>query len=456
MGIKRWLGLSILGVLIFAHGLILLANLRLENYTGGIDNFTNVLVSYTNRVFAWAVSNRVSIPFLYTFMLVGGLLLAAFGIWGCMRSILNAVTPGNRDSLVDIVYQQRSLSRGFKIVTIGGGTGLSTLLRGLKDYTNNIVAVVTVSDDGGSSGRLRKELGVLPPGDIRNCLVALADSEILGELLQYRFSEGDGLEGHSFGNLFLVAMTGISGDFLQAIKASSGVLAIRGKVLPATSESLTLCAELEDGTLIEGESEVSRHGKQIKRLFSKPHRPQPLEEVIQAIKEADAIVFGPGSLYTSIMPNLLISRMVEAIRNAQGVKIFICNCMTQPGETDGYAASNHLKVFTKQFGPNLIEFALVNTLAPGHKLRAKYKETGAQFVEPDLDEIRGMGISPVPLPLISETDLVRHDSKRLAEAVMKVMMEGLTRVNKQSAEKPREGTEEDATNTGSGPAALNS
>lgn len=427
MGIKRWLFLALFGLFIFAHGVLLLGNLRLENYTSTIDNYTSLAFSYTNHIFAWAVSNQISIPFLYTFMIVIGLLLASFGVWGWMRSILNAVTPGGGDSLVNIVYQQRSLSRGLKIVAIGGGTGLSTLLRGLKDYTSNIVGVVTVSDDGGSSGRLRKELGVLPPGDIRNCLVALADSELLEDLLQYRFEEGNGLEGHSFGNLFLVAMTGISGDFLQAVKAMSRVLAIRGKVLPSTSEQITLCAELDNGEMVQGESEVTKRGKDIKRLFSRPPRPKPLDEVVNAIKEADAVILGPGSLFTSIMPNLLVTRMVEAIRNTQAVKIFICNCMTQPGETDGLSASGHLKTFEQHFGRGLIEFAVVSTSRPGHRILQKYHEKGAEFVEPDVQEIEAMGIIPMAFPLISETTLVRHDSKRLAEAVMKVIMEGFTR-----------------------------
>lgn len=446
MGIKRWLVLAFLGLFIFAHGVLLLGNLRLENYTNTIENFTSFALSYTNRIFAWAISNQISIPFLYSLMIFGGLLLAVFGVWGWMRSIVNAVTPGVHDSLVNIVYQQRTLSRGVKIVAIGGGTGLSTLLSGLKDYTNNIVGVVTVSDDGGSSGRLRKELGVLPPGDIRNCLVALADSELLEDLLQFRFEEGNGLVGHSFGNLFLVAMTGISGNFLEAVKASSRVLAIRGQVLPSTSDLITLCAELEDGTVLEGESEVTKHGKSIKRLFSRPNHPKPLDEVLAAIKEADAIVLGPGSLYTSIMPNLLVSRMVEAIRSSPALKIFVCNCMTQPGETEGLSASGHLKIFQEHFGQGLVDFAVVNTARPGSRAQQKYRQTGAEFVEPDVDEIEKMGIVPIALSLISDSGLVRHDSKHLSEAIMKVIVEGFAGDEKiQAAERSKEIAPPDST-----------
>lgn len=415
MKIKRWLVLALLGMILFSHGLLLLVNFA---------------PGYLDHILAWAVQAGFSIHLLYFSLLILGLVIFMLGIWGWMHSILSAVTPGSRNSLVDLVYQHRSLNRGLSVVAIGGGTGLSTLLRGLKVYTSNLVAVVTVSDDGGSSGRLRKELGVLPPGDIRNCLVALADTELLGELLQYRFQEGEGLEGHSFGNLFLVAMTDLTGDFLQGVKASSKVLAVRGKVLPSTLQAITLCAELQDGTIVEGESQVARQGKFIERLFCRPQQPKPLEEIIQAIQEADAIVFGPGSLYTSIMPNFLVSRMKEAIQSSPAVKIFVCNCMTQPGETDDFTASLHLKAFEKQFGRGLFGFALVNTERPSPKVAARYKESGSIFVEPDVAEIKAMGIRPIALPLISAFGVVRHDEKRLSQALVETIMAELYRGGK--------------------------
>ncbi len=417
MGIKRWIFLTFTGIFIFAIGILLLFN-------GPINHLIDTLLAYGIML---KVSKEIPLHLFFALFFIVGLVLIMIGIWGWMRSILMAVKPESENSLVDIVYQQRNLKKGLKIVVMGGGTGLSTLLQGLKEYTSNIVAVVTVSDDGGSSGRLRKELGVLPPGDIRNCIAALADSELLGELLQYRFDEGNGLEGHSFGNLFLVAMTGTTGDFLQGIKESSRVLAIRGTVLPSTLEPITLCAELEDGTLVEGESKIGEKSGPIRRVFLKPKSPKPVDEVIQAIKEADAIVYGPGSLYTSIMPNLLVSKMVDAIHNSPAVKIFVCNCMTQPGETSGFTASKHLSVFTNQFGEKLVDYALVNTLVPSPAVTAKYQEKGGGFVLPDLTEIEKMGIKPVALPLINETDLVRHDSKKLAVALIKVIMEGLYR-----------------------------
>jgi uncharacterized cofD-like protein len=417
MGIKRWIFLCLAGVLIFSIGILLCFN-------GPVNHLIDTLLAYGISL---KVSKGIPLHFFFALFLVVGVFLIMIGIWGWMRSILTAVKPENENSLVDILYQQRNLKKGLKVVVIGGGTGLSTLLRGLKEYTSNIVAVVTVSDDGGSSGRLRKELGVLPPGDIRNCIAALADSELLGELLQYRFEEGNGLEGHSFGNLFLVAMTGTTGDFLQGIKESSRVLAIRGTVLPSTLDTVTLCAELDDGTLIEGESKIGEKQRPIRRIFLKPRSPKPVDEVIQAIKEADAIVYGPGSLYTSIMPNLLIGKMVEAIQNSPAIKIFVCNCMTQPGETSGFTASQHLEVFVQQFGEKLVEYALINTLVPSPAMNAKYEEKGGGFVLPDQDKIEKMGIKPIALPLINETDLIRHDPKKLALSLIKVIMEGLYR-----------------------------
>lgn len=415
MGIKRWLFLAFLGMLIFSHGLLILVNIS---------------GNYTDRLLAWTIEAGLSIRFLYTILLLTGFILFGFGLWGGVHSLVSAVASENPNALVDIVYQQRSLKRGLNIVAIGGGTGLSTLLRGLKEYTNNIVAIVTVSDDGGSSGRLRKELGVLPPGDIRNCLVALADSELLGELLQYRFEEGKELEGHSFGNLFLVAMSGITGDFLHAVNACSKVLAVKGKVLPSTLEPITLCAELQNGSIVEGESNVSMHGKEIERLFCRPPHPKPLEDAILAIKDADGIVFGPGSLYTSLMPNLLVARIAETVRNSRAVKIFVDNCMTQPGETDDLTASGHLKIFQRQFGTDLIQYALINTERPSHRLELKYREQGAIFVEPDAHEIKAIGIRPVPLPLLNETgDVIRHDEKRLSQAIVEVIMEAIYRPN---------------------------
>ncbi|HEY0380974.1 MAG TPA: gluconeogenesis factor YvcK family protein, partial [Candidatus Elarobacter sp.] len=321
----------------------------------------------------------------------------------------------------------RKLERGYKIVAVGGGTGLATMLRGLKKITTNLTAVVTVSDDGGSSGRLQKELGVLPPGDIRNCLVALADDEALvTELFRYRFVEGEGLSGHSFGNLFLAAMTGITGNFDEAIKVSSRVLNVKGRVLPSTLAVARLCAKMTDGSIVEGESLIPEARSTIEEVYLDPPYAAPLDEVIAAIREADAIVLGPGSLYTSIMPNLLVDRVGREIEASPAVKIYVCNVMTQPGETDGYTASRHVTALLRGAQANVCQIAVVNDELP-RKLRDAYAEEGQLPVALDEDELHRLGVRVVRANVISETDTVRHDSDRLAGVVVGIIDEAVAK-----------------------------
>jgi uncharacterized cofD-like protein len=326
LGVKRWL-------VVAAFGAALLVNGVSRWFT---DEGAHVGI---NEVVDWMVGDFFPPADLsYVFMAIG-LALVALGSWRWLNSIVTAVRPYGADRMIDALLETR-LKRGYKIVAVGGGTGLATMLRGLKKHTTNLTAVVTVSDDGGSSGRLQKELGVLPPGDIRNCLVALADDEALvTELFRYRFKEGEGLTGHSFGNLFLAAMTGITGNFDEAIKVSSRVLNVKGSVLPSTLAVVQLRAKLVDGRIIEGESKIPEARGTIANVFLEPPFAAPLAEVITAIRSADAIVLGPGSLYTSIMPNLLVDRVAREIEAANATKIYVCNVMTQPGETDGYTAS---------------------------------------------------------------------------------------------------------------------
>jgi uncharacterized cofD-like protein len=315
----------------------------------------------------------------------------------------------------------RRLQQGYKIVAIGGGTGLSTLLRGLKRRTSNLTAVVTVSDDGGSSGRLQKELGVLPPGDIRNCLVALADDEALvTDLFRYRFTEGEGLSGHSFGNLFLAAMSGITGNFDQAIKESSRVLNVVGRVLPATLGVVRLRAELDDGTIVEGESNISSAGRPIKRVFFDQASVAPLDEVIAAIRDADAIVLGPGSLFTSVAPNLLVGRIAREVAYAHAVKMYVCNVMTQPGETDGMTAADHVEALLANAGERVCDYVIVNDELPSRLLGA-YAEEGQVPVEADTDRIAALGLEPVRAAVMGETDTVRHDPEKLATVVLGIV-----------------------------------
>ncbi|EJL28950.1 YvcK family protein [Brevibacillus sp. BC25] len=317
----------------------------------------------------------------------------------------------------------RLQSRPLRIVVIGGGTGLSVLLRGLKHEPVHITAIVTVADDGGSSGRLREEMDMLPPGDIRNVLTALADTEPLMEkVMQYRFSTGTGLAGHNLGNLLLAAMNEITGDFVTAVKTLSGVLAVRGDVLPASTQSIQLKAEMTDGSLVIGESQIPLTGKEIKRVFLDPEDAVPLSEALMAIADADAILIGPGSLYTSILPNLLVRGLFEAITRAQAPKIYICNVMTQPGETDGFSASRHVNVMYDHVDRPFLDTIIVNSAElPTHVLD-KYAEKGAAPVRCDLKQLRQIGLHVVARPLVTfEDGYLRHDAHAVSKQVVSLV-----------------------------------
>jgi uncharacterized cofD-like protein len=410
LGLKRWLLLAVLGAGLLVNGVTrwFVAEGSHVPFNEAIDSaFADFGVPL------WLLS--------YAFAILG----AAFvfiGIRQWMRSIVVAIAPTSKDNIVDALLDRR-LRGGYKVVAIGGGTGLSTLLRGLKRATTNLTAVVTVTDDGGSSGRLQKELGILPPGDIRNCLVALADDEALvTDLFQYRFREGDGLTGHSFGNLFLAAMTGITGNFDRAVKESSRVLNIKGRVLPATLETVRLCATLVDGTVVSGETNISRSHEPIAELTLEPKGARPLPEVLEAIRGADAIVLGPGSLYTSVLPNFLVEGLAEAVADSNAIKIYICNVMTQPGETDAFTASAHVRTLLAHAGHHVCDTVIVNEQPPKRLLEA-YAEEGQIPVTPDTAELADLGVRVVGAAVISETQTVRHDSQRLADVVLKLIDE---------------------------------
>lgn len=309
-----------------------------------------------------------------------------------------------------------------KVVAIGGGTGLSTMLRGLKLYTKSLTAVVTVADDGGSSGMLRNDLGMLPPGDIRNCIVALADIEpIMYKLLNYRFTEG-ALAGHSFGNLFLAALNGISGGFDEAVSTMSSVLAVVGRVLPVTTENITLSAVLDSGEIINGESSIGHRdvsrGK-IDRVFLNPEKPQALGDVLRAIREAEIIVLGPGSLYTSIIPNLLVDGVADAIKNSSAVKIYVCNIMTQSGETDGYTVSDHLAAIERHSFEGIVDFVIANNAPVPESLAKAYSEENAYTVQLDEDSFKDKKTTLVQGNLLLvKNEQIRHNFSRLARAIM--------------------------------------
>lgn len=311
-----------------------------------------------------------------------------------------------------------------KVVVIGGGTGLSTMLRGLKQYTSHITAIVTVGDDGGGSGKLREDLGMLPPGDIRNCILALADTEpLMEDLLQYRFTEGS-LKGQCFGNLFLAAMAGISENFEDAVQKMSSVLAVKGKVLPVTLDDMKLIAELENGEIIEGESkipsEVIVRKTRIKKIAIKPIDAKPLEEAIKAINNADVIIMGPGSLYTSIIPNLLVKGIPEAICKSPAKKVYISNVMTQPGETDGFKVSNHLKVLMDYGVAENIDYVIANNGIIPPDIKEKYAKENAELVVLDYENISNLNVNVIEADLIKITKrYVKHNAEKLAELIMK-------------------------------------
>ncbi|GIP48954.1 gluconeogenesis factor [Paenibacillus sp. J53TS2] len=310
-----------------------------------------------------------------------------------------------------------------RIVVMGGGTGLSVMLRGLKEKPLDITAIVTVADDGGSSGILRNELQMPPPGDIRNVLTALADVEpLLSDMLNYRFASGSGLAGHSLGNLILAAITDISGDFVTAVRELSRVFAVRGRVLPAAGQAVVLHAEMEDGTIVTGESKIPEVRGRIKRIFLEPEEVEPLPEAVEAIREADAILIGPGSLYTSIIPNLLVPKLAEAVlENTSAIKIFICNVMTQPGETDDYTVSDHLQAVYNHVGKHLFDYVIVNDGEIPPQVQDFYAEKGAKPVQVDWDNVTGQGYKVIADTLVLFRRYLRHDADKLSHHIYQLV-----------------------------------
>ena len=405
--IKRWIFLGCIGMVL--------------SVVGFIEIFSQVGESIAFKV-------------LYLFLSLIGLLIMYIALSEFIKSFIAlinnekikiTITDKNIEDLVD---EKRVHVGGPKIVVIGGGTGLSTMLRGLKLYTNNITAIVTVGDDGGGSGKLRADLGMLPPGDIRNCILALADTEpIMEDLLQYRFTEGT-LKGQSFGNLFLAAMDGISDNFEAAVQKMSSVLAVTGKVLPVTLDDMKLIAELENGNIVEGESiipdEVIKQKSKIKNLKIEPEKAKPLLDALMAISEADAIVMGPGSLYTSIIPNLLVEDIAECINKSDAIKIYISNVMTQPGETDDFTVSDHIKTLMKYSGKNSVEYVIANNGTIPKDIEERYLSEGSKLVELDYDNIKDLGVKVVETDLVKITKgYVKHDSEYLAQVLMTTVLD---------------------------------
>lgn len=391
--VKRWMLASFFGVLVVAFGAIF-------------------------AVYPYPFVSRLGI-----LIILCGIIFIVLGMGKMTVSLITLFLPQRERDIVNILYQRRYLERGPKIVAIGGGHGLSHLLLGLKEYTANLTAIVTVADSGGSSGRLREEFNIVAPGDIRNCLVALADAPaLMGQLFQYRFEEGGGLKGHNFGNLFLTAMVQLTkGDFQKAVEESSKVLAIRGKVIPSTVYNVHLVAEYIDGSRAEGEAKIPRKNVGIKRLSLKPDDAKPTPEAIAAINEADIIVMGPGSVYTSIIPNLIINGMSDAIAKASAYKIYVCNVMTQVGETDGFSAGDHVRTIIDHANAKIVDACIINNAIVPKEALVRYAKENSHPVAADGDVIKNLGCKVIATDLLSVNDYVRHDSKKLTQALIKLI-----------------------------------
>ncbi len=414
LGVKRWL-------LLLAAGIALVS-------LGGAILLLNAFSPSLNAVAPAHPLLARLLPWTWALLLcLLGLAVAAAALLKFNQVMLAPfLTPRKDVPIAELLYRHRQQDRGPRVVAIGGGTGLASLLRGLKAHTANITAIVTVADDGGSSGRLRQKLGVLPPGDFRNCLAALADDEaLLTQLFQYRFGQ-DVVDGHNFGNLFITAMSSITGDFERALEESSRVLAVRGRILPSTLQDVTLCADLRgeaeavgEQRVVEGESQIPKSGLPIKRVFLRPDRVRAYPGAVQAILSADLIVIGPGSLYTSVLPNLLVEDIARAVRASRAVKVYACNVATQPGETDGYDVAAHVAAIERHVGPGLFDAVLVNDRfdmsLPAHLLR---------------EELVTFEVGTAPGYRLVAADLVNlgnprwHDSHKLVAAVMALYERG--------------------------------
>ncbi len=409
-GLKRWILIVLCGIAGIVLGVLLLLGYHPITVTGA---FIRDVMEDAVHVLPHRISGIIIIS-------VGGLVVC-MAIARLTMSVLGAYLPTDRESIPDVLYRRRHLDHGPRVVVVGGGTGLSNLLRGLKNFTNNITAVVTVGDDGGSSGRLRQELGVLPPGDIRNCITALADEDkLVTELFRYRFESGQGLEGHSFGNLFLTALCSLTkGDMVEAVRVASRVLNSCGQVLPASLNSVTLIAEMVDGRMVRGESQIPAADGRVKKMHCEPAVARALPEALAAIMQAELVVLGPGSLYTSVVPNLLVQGIADAIRQTSARRIYVCNVMTQIGETTNYSVADHVEALLMHAGCPLgagykfIDAVLVNDEEPQVK-----PDVSVSPVRFDPERLRELGVRVVRRPLLSREFTGHHDAIRLARALM--------------------------------------
>ena len=415
LNIKRWLALYSLGVGLLIIGISLLFNYQWLSY------IEDIVLAYSYSLTGYYNYN---VLILVGAVLIGiSAILILVGTSKVIKTIIRAVLPDPSSKVSDIIFQNIRLDKGPKIVVIGGGTGLSNLLRGLKAHTSNLSAIVTVADDGGSSGRLREDFKMIAPGDLRNCLVALAEQEgVMENLFRYRFEGNNELSGHSFGNLFITALAQVyDGDIEEALEAASKLLRVRGRVIPSSTEFIQLSAELIDGTIVDGESNIPHAGKKIKRVFSSPEHPKPEGAALRAIDEADVIILGPGSLYTSIIPNLLTDKIADHVRASKANKIYIANVMTQPGETSGYTLADHVQAIIDHSGGGIIDTVLANDGPLPIQMVEQYSAVGSEPVAIDSKRLQDRGIRTVRATLISQEKPAIHDPERLGKVLMDII-----------------------------------
>jgi uncharacterized cofD-like protein len=414
IGIKRWALLTLLGLILATMG----AALASAYFSIDLSLWVMEQMSRTTHV----LLDSVALGFGF---LLAGALLIAIGLRGTFKAVERAYSGVGKSDFLETALRRRKLEHGERVVALGGGTGLSTMLRGLKEYSSNITAIVTMADDGGSSGRLREE-GLLPPGDLRNCIAALAETESLIEgMFQHRFSGMGALKGHALGNLIVAAFFEQSGNFESAVRATARVLAVRGQVLPSTLDEIRLGATLKNGEEVLGQSAVM-NSRDIERAFLVPEAPHALPGAVEAIREAELIIIGPGSLYTSILPNLLVPEIAAAIKASNAPKIYVCNVMTQPGETEGYSAADHVCAIVRHIGKGVVTHVLANSGKVPSEVLARYRNTGADIVAITENELEMLGVRTVKVNFIEITDsqnfkhVVRHDPAKLAQAIFRV------------------------------------
>lgn len=406
---RRWVFYLLLGLLIMCFG------------------FTFFSLSLLMLAPATVETLRSFHPLALAFTAFTAFLISCFWLYKGFKiafGLLDSRDAELSSRLKEFVFHRSKKDERPAIVALGGGTGLSSLLKGLKEVNVKLTAVVTVTDDGGSSGRLRKDLQILPPGDIRNCIVALSRSEsLLSKLFQYRFSEGGDIEGHSFGNLFIAAMTGIIGDFSNAVREVSSILAIKGHVVPVTNDNVQLHANFIDGTEMTGETAICEVKKPIAKMSLVPSSPRPNQEALSAIDDANMILLGPGSLYTSVIPNLLVPEVVDRINKSEATVVYICNVMTQPGETDGFSGIDHVRTLLKKTGLKKLDIVVINSRRAAKEMMAMYEAKNQYWVPPTVKKIEEMGIRVVAADLLLESNMLRHDPNTLANIIAGLVAE---------------------------------